>query len=245
MNEKGAPGQLMVTGMVGTGKTLVTEVLMSVGWDFGNRRQLHMNSLENPAIVRASKRICAHFEIRYNASFATYNPNHHEAAMHANDIANIPEGRQAEMKNIPEAFKVAYPAAMPILAQMYRPKVIVICYDVNLEEWAARIRRTSFFYQNAVKPKPDLLKIALQNEKLLVSLSLAKNVPIPFVYFDLAKQFFAGAPKAFNALRVNEGVLNERLHALLRHYPDLGMSPKHFSLDREQFPPLRKEAISG
>ena len=229
MSEIG-PGRLVVTGLLGTGKTLCSEVLINLGWNFGPK--LHAKSLEHPAILRIAKRICAVYEDRFNAAYAIYSPygGRRQKALHANDLENVPPRRQAEMLDIPEAFKIPYPAAIPVMFEMYKPQVAVWCYWPDVSQWAAEVRRTDFFYQNTEDPKPDLKYVHEEAEE--VREHWCARYRTPWVFFNAKEKRYHGSPEAFEC--------NERRDALMVETGGgLGMNGRRAPDDPVNFPHLR------
>lgn len=215
---------IAIVGLPGTAKTAAAWTFYSLGCDFGPLTALHQASLEHPDANRMMKRICMTMEepvarveerIPYNAAYTSYDGVLHTRALHANDPDQVPTRQQGRHHTLPEMVKVPYPAALPVLADMYDIRFVLLCLTSS-SRWEQQIKSTDFFYQRTADPKPDLARLWEQHIAWVQMTCWKHAIPMGLFTTEdvMAMSFTDFDQKARDVLGFDEHVAQQRFDAL-------------------------------
>ena len=206
------PGpEILITGLTGTGKTLVAKTLLRWGFDMGPLEELWTRSLEHPLISKAAKKICAHYDDKVNPGYVI-NPAWSPLRTTATDIEGVLAAPLRDERGrhhlplpqfYPQVVKVPYVAALSTLLTAMVPPTLIIWCSREYGDWHDAVTDTDFFLEQRdeeiarwkeANPKrrggepvyPNLENVwHAQDEVLTWVLAPAREQPFRVIKFDV------------------------------------------------------------
>ncbi len=191
---------VMIGGLPGTGKTLCAQVIKSLGYDLGIRRELQVTSY-------LSKRICGQLEPGAYPYYLPYDRTKHAPL--------YPQLEIEPFVTPPQVIVVAYISAIVPLLRKYEPKTLIYC-DRPFKNWLPPVQRAepqrNIDFEQAYTSSLDLTCDLILHES-----------PTNLIFWNVDKKHFSVVIRDDLPEEIQEDALNRKVQELLIKNPRLGM----------------------